>query len=61
MGIVASLAAAPVANEIIQDEKRRELEKRAYEEERLRKLREAELYRLGDVDLNLIKRYVQKC
>ena len=56
MGIVASLAAAPVAHEIIVDEKRRENIATYVEEERLRKIREAELYKLGDVDLDLIKR-----
>ena len=53
MGIVASLAAIPVAEDIIRDERRRELE---LEEERLRKLR-ASGYRHGDLDLQLIKRY----
>lgn len=57
MGIVASLAAAPVAHDIIEDEKRRDHEKAIEEADRLRKLREAEMYKLGDVDLNLIKRY----
>ena len=56
MGIVASLAAAPVAHDIIDDERHRDHEALLEEEERLRKIREAELYRLGDVELNLIKR-----
>ena len=54
MGIVASLAAIPVAEDIIQDERRRELQR--LEEERLRRLREAG-YRHGDLDLQIIKRY----
>ena len=60
MGIVASLAAVPVAHDIIEDERRREHITLLEEEERIRKIREAELYRLGDVDLNLIKRRVLK-
>ena len=54
MGIVASLAAIPVAEDIIRDERRRELQR--LEEERLRRLRESG-YRYGDLDLQLIKRY----
>ena len=54
MGIVASLAAIPVAEDIIRDERRRELQH--LEEERLRRLRESG-YRYGDLDLQLIKRY----
>ena len=53
MGIVASLAAIPVGEDIIHDEKRRELQ--ILEDERLRRLREAG-YRHGDIDLQLIKR-----
>ena len=53
MGIVASLAAIPVAEDIIRDERRRELQR--LEEERLRRLREAG-YRHGDLDLQIIKR-----
>ena len=56
MGIVASLAAAPIASEIALDEKRRDL-LRQEEEERLRRQRELEFYRQGDVDLEVIKRY----
>ena len=56
MGIVASLAAIPVGEDIIRDEKRRELQ--GLEEERLRRLRESG-YRHGDIDLQLIKRYEQ--
>ena len=57
MGIVASLAAIPIAEDVVRDEKRRELQKRLEEEERLRRLKLGE-YRQGDVDLELIKRYV---
>lgn len=57
MGVVASIIAAPVALEIVEDEVRREHEAILDEAERLRRLRAAELYRLGDVDLELIKRY----
>ena len=53
MGIVASLAAIPVAEDIIRDERRRELQR--LEDERLRRLRESG-YRYGDLDLQLIKR-----
>ena len=56
MGIVASLAAAPVAHDIIEDERRRKHLSILEDEERVRKIKEAELYRLGDVDLDLIKR-----
>ncbi len=52
MGIVASLAAAPIASEIAQDEKRRDIIKQE-EEERLRRQR---FYHQGDVDLEVIKR-----
>jgi len=55
MGIVASLAAIPIAEDVVRDEKRRELQKRLEEEERLRRLKLGE-YRQGDVDLELIKR-----
>ena len=58
MGIVASLAALPVAEDIVRDEKRREIQKRLEEEERLRRLRLGE-YRQGDLDLELIKRYIR--
>ena len=53
MGIVASLAAIPVAEDIVQDEHKRELQR--LEEERLRRLRESG-YRHGDIDLQIIKR-----
>ena len=55
MGIVASLAAIPVAEDVVRDEKRRELQKCLEEEERLRRLKLGE-YRQGDLDLELIKR-----
>lgn len=42
----------------MRDEKRRELQKRLEEEERLRRLKLGE-YRQGDVDLELIKRYAR--
>ena len=58
MGIVASLAAIPVAEDIIRDERRRELQR--LEDERLRRLRESG-YRYGDLDLQLIKRYYCHC
>ena len=53
MGIVASLAALPVGEEILRDERRRELQR--LEEERLRRLGHSG-YRHGDLDLQLIKR-----
>ena len=53
MGIVASLAAIPIGEDIIRDERRRELER--LEEERLRNLKNSG-YRHGDLDLQLIKR-----
>jgi hypothetical protein len=56
MGIVASLAALPVAQEIAKEEKTREIQKRLEEEERLRRLRAAEMFRQGDFDLYNIKR-----
>ena len=57
MGIVASLAAIPVAEDVVRDEKRRELQKCLEEEERLRRLKLGE-YRQGDLDLELIKRWI---
>ena len=57
MGIVASLAAAPAAYDIIQDERIRDQERLIEEDEHLKKLKDAELYKLGDVELDLIKRY----
>ena len=56
MGIVASLAAVPAAHDIVEDERRREQERMLEENERMRKIRHAELYKLGDVELDLIKR-----
>ena len=56
MGIVASLAAAPAAYDIIQDERVRDQERIVAEEEHIQKIKEAELYKLGDVELDLIKR-----
>ena len=56
MGIVASLAAAPAAYDIIEDERKRDQERLVEEEEHIRKIKEAELYKLGDVELDLIKR-----
>ena len=53
MGIVASLAALPVGEEILRDERRRELQR--LEEERLGRLGQSG-YRHGDLDLQLIKR-----
>ena len=53
MGIVASLAAIPIGEDIIRDERRREFER--LEEERLRRLKDSG-YRHGDLDLQLIKR-----
>ena len=61
MGIVASLAAAPVAHDIIEDERSRHHQAVLDAEERLRKIREAELYKLGDVEIDLIKRYFLRC
>ena len=60
MGLVASLAAFPVSQEVVADEKRRELQRKLEEEERLRRLRESE-YRQGDIDLEIIKRYCYYC
>ena len=57
MGIVASLAAIPIAEDVVRDEKRRELQRRFEEEERLRRLKLGGDYRQGDLDLELIKRY----
>ena len=57
MGIVASLAAIPIAEDVVRDEKRRELQKCLEEEERLRRLKLGE-YRQGDLDLELIKRWI---
>ena len=57
MGIVASLVAAPAAYDIIEDERKRDEERFVEEEEQIRKIKEAELYKLGDVELDLIKRY----
>ena len=56
MGIVASLAAARAAYDIIQDERIRDQERLIEEDEHLKKLKDAELYKLGDVELDLIKR-----
>ena len=58
MGIVASLAAAPAAYDIIQDERIRDQERLVEEEEHIKKIKEAELYKLGDVELDLIKRFL---
>ena len=58
MGIVASLAAAPAAYDIIQDERIRDHERLVEEEEHIKKIKEAELYKLGDVELDLIKRFL---
>ena len=58
MGIVASLAAAPAAYDIIEDERKRDQERIVEEEDHIRKIKEAELYKLGDVELDLIKRYL---
>jgi hypothetical protein len=58
MGIVASLAAAPAAYDIIQDERIRDQERIVADEEQIQKIKEAELYKLGDVELDLIKRYL---
>ena len=56
MGIVASLAAAPAAYDIIQDERIRDQERLVEEDDNMKKLKDAELYKLGDVELDLIKR-----
>ena len=43
-------------NDIIQDERIRDQERLIEEDEHLKKLKDAELYKLGDVELDLIKR-----
>ena len=56
MGIVASLAKETTAYDIIQDERIRDQERLVEEDDNLKKLKDAELYKLGDVELDLIKR-----
>ena len=58
MGFVASLAAAPAAYDIIEDERKRDQERIVEDEDHIRRIKDAELYKLGDVELDLIKRYL---
>ena len=58
MGIVASLAAAPAAYDIIEDERKRDQERIVEDEDHMKRIKDAELYKLGDVELDLIKRYL---